>query len=98
MVQFSFFLLDSSVIYFLEVALFAELVVSGPCLFRNNPSFVELILKDSKLVAELLVLLVDLRYLRHLTHIKLASRFQLEPFCLELIKRLFHSELDEKVP
>jgi len=46
----------------------------------------------------LLVLLVNRWNLWHLAHVELAGSFKFEPFRLELVKRLFHSELDEEVP
>lgn len=84
-------------INFLEVTLFSQLVVSRSSFFSNNSCFVQLFLQHCKLVTQLLVLLVNCWNLWHLAHVKLASCFQFEPFSLELVKCLFHSELDEKV-
>ena len=44
-VQLRFFLLDSSVVNFLEISLLAQLVVGGACLLRDDPGFVEFFLQ-----------------------------------------------------
>jgi len=59
-VELCFFLLDTSVVDFLEITLFTKFIVSGPGFFSDNSCFVELLLEDSELVGQLLVALINL--------------------------------------
>lgn len=82
---------------FFEVFLLAEFVIGRPCLFSNNSSLIEFLLKHLKFVGELSIFPIDLWNVGNLAEVKLALSFFLKPFLLEVFESLLHAKLDEEV-
>jgi hypothetical protein len=85
------------VINFFKVLLLPQLVVCGPSLFSYNTSFVQLFLQNLELVSQLSISPVDLWDVRDHCCVEFTLSFLFKPFLLEIIQRLLHAELNEKI-
>ena len=73
-IQLLLFLLNPSMVDFLEIPLLAKLIISRAGLLSDNPCLIHLLLELCEHVGELDIILVNIGNIWHLIQIQLSSR------------------------